>query len=295
MDQKEAGEDEEDADCVIYHSMVDYDHLFDYPRGWSLNYTGRRKGGKKGYYPAITPEAARIRLRLIDEELLDEKIFAAARAKVEARVGKALPKTQAKAAAATAAKKRISTTGPLYKAFKAEVKLALEKHGFTAVRGKSDNPEAWHEMLVDIVMWSRRLHFRHRAVMLLGSVRWDGKHDTPDYMPDWSPESTQYRDHIQQPPPDYEVRSLLDTMWFQEKRFLWHALDTLVASMRASFVSGWMLEEIMKEASEEEWAYFREKEHDETQLSPFVDDTAVCVNVTDNRYAGGSTDDDDDE
>lgn len=273
--------------------MVDYDHLFDYPRGWSLNYTGRRKGGKKGHYPAITPEAARLRLRLIDEQLLEEKTVAAVRSKVEARVGRALPKT--KPAAATTAKKRVSTTGPLYKAFKMEVKSALEKHGFTVSRGKTENPEDWHEMLVDIVMWSRRLHFRHRAVMLLGSVRWVDHEDTLDYMPDWSPHSTEYHEHTQEQPPPFAIRTLLDTLWFQEKRFLWHALDTLVASMRTSFLNGWMLEEIVNEASELEWAYFREKEHDETQLSPFCDDTAVCANITDNRYAGGSTEDDDDD
>lgn len=280
---------EEDDNCRIYHTQVPYNFIADYPRGFDKKYTGDRGNAS---YPSIPVEAARTRLRFIDERYLDGDLYEAVRHSVATEHQRTIPCNR-KAPDGTGVKKQSPPPGPLYKAFGQEVKAALEKYGFTTHRGKSSNPEKWHDMLMDLVIHSKRLHPKIRAIFLVGSVDWIDTTGTttypPEYLPSWTPLSRN-KDHIILPPPDHLVRKLIDVIWWQEKRFLWHGLEAVVAGFRKNNLVSWGHEEVLERCMDATWEYYQDVTWEDTDApNPFIDDTAVCLEITDTRYLPSTT------
>lgn len=277
--------DEEDRDCVILHAMVDYDHVLDYPRGRSINYTGRRAGS----YPDISMEAARTRLLLVDESSLPVIQFQRSIVRETARALQA-PEFEDPA---TDTEDGVLPEGVLYRAFRADVKAELEKYDFKSPEDdKERHPGRWLAMLVDFLLRNTTLNDRQRRILLQGTVDWKKANPThamdyedpwEHYPPFWTPSQREASTGLRVTPPATVTRHWDDIEWMQEKRFLWHALDTLFVGIYEESLNDFLCLHVVKRTLSTSFDYCK-LVHKDGLVNPFQDDTTVFCAIKDNRY-----------
>lgn len=274
--------DEETRDHLS-HNNFDYDCFSDYPRGRSENLWGVRRGN----HPPLLPiEQARSRLGFLT--IQPDWIVTPPKTPKKKATTPAKKVTPAKRKAtnddpdaeededdtnndneddhASASSTKRGAAEATYTALSVEVKGAAIRHGFDLKKNiRSRNTQGFFEFMIDVIETSKRLHPPIRRVLLRGA--YDEAMVPKTVIEDGKPTITQ--EHTK------TLRTLSKQKWDQERRWLWHAWETVVTGFVKNLRSTVARESEQVEALLVQQPYYRGD--DDTLPHPALRDPILLV------------------